>query len=88
MSPKILAIIFIGGGILLVFALSGFQVTQLFSPGITEEVVVSVKQGGSCVVEASDRIPREISNCPYEEGESIIITYKAQQPSIESHRTT
>jgi hypothetical protein len=86
MSPKILAIIFIGGGILLVFALSGFQVTQLFSPGITEEVVVSTKQAGSCIVEASDRIPREISNCPYEEGESIIVTYKAQQPSIESHR--
>ncbi|MGB7884581.1 MAG: hypothetical protein WBL44_17810 [Nitrososphaeraceae archaeon] len=82
-----MAIFFIGGGILLVFALSGFQVTQLFSPGITEEVVISVKQGGSCIVEASDSIPREISNCPYEEGERIIITYKAQQPSIESHRT-
>ena len=66
MSPKILAIIFIGGGILLVFALSGFQVTQLFSPGVTEEVVVGAKQGGSCIVEASDRIPREILNCPYD----------------------
>jgi hypothetical protein len=54
MSPKILAIIFIGGGILLVFALSGFQITKLFSPGITEEVVVNVKQGSSCIVEASD----------------------------------
>jgi hypothetical protein len=86
-SPKILAVVFIGGGILLVFALSGFQVTQLFSPGITEEAVVSVKQGGSCIVEGSDRIPREISNCPYEEGDRVIITYKAQQPSIESHRT-
>ena len=83
MSPKILAIIFIGGGILLVFALSGFQITQLFSPGITEEVVVSAKQGGSCIVEASDRIPREISKCPYEEGESIIITYKAQHYVID-----
>ncbi|MGH9953438.1 MAG: hypothetical protein ACRD5J_17610 [Nitrososphaeraceae archaeon] len=87
MSPKILAVLFIGGGILLVFALSGFQVTKLFSPGITEEVVISVKQGGSCIVEASDSIPREISNCPYEVGERIIITYKAEQPSIESHRT-
>ena len=87
MFPKILAIIFIRGGILLVFALSGFRVTKLFSPGITEEVVVSAKQRGSCIVEASDRVPREISNCPYEEGENIIIAYKAQQPSIESHRT-
>ncbi|MGH9985432.1 MAG: hypothetical protein ACRD8W_15940 [Nitrososphaeraceae archaeon] len=82
-----MAVLFIGGGILLVFALSGFQVTKLFSPGITEEVVISVKQGGSCIVEASDSIPREISNCPYEVGERIIITYKAEQPSIESHRT-
>jgi hypothetical protein len=82
----LLAIIFIGGGILLVFGLSGFQVIQLFSPGTTEEVAVSTKQGGSCIVEASDRIPREISNCPYEEDERIIITYKTQQPSIESHR--
>ncbi|MGI0045421.1 MAG: hypothetical protein ACRD47_17110 [Nitrososphaeraceae archaeon] len=82
-----MAVLFIGGGVLLVFALSGFQVTKLFSPGITEEVVISVKQGGSCIVEASDSIPREISNCPYEVGERIIITYKAQQPSIESHRT-
>lgn len=87
LSPKLLAIVFIGGGILLVFALSGFQITQLFSPGITGEVVVSSKQGGSCIVERTDRIPREISNCPYEEEESIIVTYKAQQPSIESHRT-
>lgn len=88
MSPKILAIIFIGGGILLVFALSGFQITKLFSPGITEEVVVNVKQGSSCIVEASDQIPREISNCSYEKGERIIITYKTQQPAIESHRTS
>jgi hypothetical protein len=87
LSPKILAIVFIGGGILLIFALSGFQVTQLFSPGVTEEVVVSLKQGGSCVVEATDGIPREIPNCPYEEGESVIIIYKPQQPSVESHRT-
>ena len=80
-------IVFIGGGILLVFALSGFQITQLFSPGIAEEVVVNVKQGNTCIVEASDRIPREISNCPHEKGEGIVITYKAQQTSIESHRT-
>jgi hypothetical protein len=58
-----------------------------YTPGITEEVAVSFKQGGSCVVEASDGIPREIPNCSYEEGESIIITYKSQQPLIESHRT-
>ncbi|MPZ06216.1 MAG: hypothetical protein GEU26_07335 [Nitrososphaeraceae archaeon] len=87
MSPKILAVVFIGGGILIVFALSGFQITKLFSPGITEEVVISVKQGGSCIVEATDRIPREIPNCPYDQGERIIITYKAEQPSVESHGT-
>jgi hypothetical protein len=49
-----LAIIFIGGGILLIFALSGFQIRQLFSPRVKEEAVVSGKQDGSCIVEASD----------------------------------
>jgi hypothetical protein len=86
MSSKILAIVFIGESILLVFALSGFRVTQLFSPGITEEAVVRVSKV-DCIVEGSDRIPREISNCPYEEDDRVIITYKAQQPSIEAHKT-
>jgi hypothetical protein len=86
MSPKILAVITIVAGILIVFFISGFQILTVFSPGITEEVIVSIKQNGLCIVDASDSIPREIPNCPYEKGEQIVITYKPQQPSIDSHR--
>ncbi|MGH9976767.1 MAG: hypothetical protein ACRD8Z_13175 [Nitrososphaeraceae archaeon] len=85
MSPKILAVFFIAGGILIVFALSGFQIVNLFSPGITEEVTIEIKQNDVCIVEASDNIPRQIRSCPYELGQAIMIAYKSGQPSILSH---
>lgn len=37
------------------------------------------------MVEGSDRVPRTISNCPYNTGDTVSITYKPQQPSIERH---
>jgi len=85
MSPKLLALALIVAGILIVFAISGFQIVKLFSPSITEQVTVTLKQNGVCVVEASDNIPRQIHNCPYEIGQDVTINYKAEQPSIESH---
>ena len=36
-------------------------------------------------MEGSDRVPRNISNCPYNTGDTVSITYKPQQPSIERH---
>jgi hypothetical protein len=30
-------------------------------------------------------VPRTISNCPYNTGDTVSITYKPQQPSIERH---
>ena len=36
-------------------------------------------------MEGSDRVPRTISNCPYNTGDTVSITYKPQQPSIERH---
>jgi hypothetical protein len=83
--PKKLAIIIIAAGVVIVFAISGFQVRNLFAPGITEEAKVVIKQDSKCVVEGSDDVPREISNCPYNEGDTVLITYKPQQPSIEKH---
>jgi hypothetical protein len=47
--------------------------------------VVEIKQADECVVRASDDIPRKISNCPYDQGQKISITYKPGQPNIESH---
>jgi hypothetical protein len=85
-SLKKLALIMIAAGVIIVFALSGFQARSLFAPSITEDAQVVIKnQDGTCVVEGSDRVPRTISNCPYNIGDTISITYKAEQPSIERH---
>jgi len=84
-SPKKLAVFLIAGGVVAVFVLSGFQARNLFAPSITEEVKVQIKQGDVCVVEASDRIPRTIADCQYNVGDTVSITYKPQQPSIERH---
>ena len=85
LSLKKLAIILIAAGVIVVFAISGFQARNLFAPSVTEESNVKIKQGGTCVVEGSDRVPREIANCPYNEGDVVSITYKPQQPAIEKH---
>lgn len=82
---KKLAIIIIAAGVIVVFVLSGFQARNVFAPSVTEEAQVSIKQGTTCVVEGSDRVPREIPNCPYNQGDTVSITYKPQQPAIERH---
>ena len=85
MSPIIMVVLAIAAGVLIVFLISGFQIFQVLAPAITEEVPVILKQNGVCIVEASDDVPREINNCTYEQGEQIIITYKREQPPVESH---
>lgn len=88
-SPKMLAIIIIAAGVIIVFAISGFQARNLFAPSITEDVKVLLKnQDGTCVVEGSDSVPRTISGCEYNVGDSLSITYKPQQPAIERHELT
>jgi hypothetical protein len=86
-SLKRLAIIIIAAGVIIVFALSGFQARNLFAPSITEDAQVIIKnqQDGACIVEGSDRVPRTISNCPYNTGDTVSISYKSEQPSIERH---
>jgi hypothetical protein len=86
-SLKRLAIIMIAAGVIIVFALSGFQARNLFAPSITEDAQVIIKnqQDGTCIVEGSDRVPRTISNCPYNTGDTVSISYKSEQPSIERH---
>ena len=64
LSPKILAVFFVIAGIVVVFMLMGGSLTQLFSGSIEEVVSVQIKQGNTCVVEASDGVPRSIDNCP------------------------
>lgn len=86
-SLKKLAIIIIAAGVIIVFAISGFQARNLFAPSITEDsqVIIKNQQQNTCVVEGSDRVPRTISNCPYNTEDTVSITYKPQQPSIERH---
>jgi hypothetical protein len=87
LSLRTLAIIIIAAGVIIVFAISGFQARNLFAPSISENAQVSIKnpEEGTCVLEGSDRVPRTISNCPYNTGDTVSITYKPQQPSIERH---
>lgn len=82
---KKLALILIGGGVLAVFAISGFQAKSLFRESVTEEATVQLKQGDNCIVEGSDRVPRTIGNCAYNLGDILSITYKPGQPAIEKH---
>jgi hypothetical protein len=88
MSPIIMVVIAIAGGVLIVFIISGFQIFTVLAPAVSEEAPVILKQNGVCIVEASDDVPRQIDNCPYEQGEQITITYKREQPSIQSHKPT
>jgi len=84
-SPKMLAILFIIAGVIVVFMLMGGSLTQLFSSSIKENVPVQIKQNDTCIVEASDGIPRSINNCPYQQGENITINYKQGFPELEGH---
>lgn len=81
-----LAIILIAAGVVIVFAISGFQVRDVFfAPNITEETQVIIKEGTTCTVQAEDDVPRTISDCTYDVGDTISITYKREQPSISEH---
>jgi hypothetical protein len=65
---------------------SGFQARNIFAPSVTEEAKVTVKVGDKCVVDSSDGVPREIQNCPYNQGDTIQITYKPKLPNIDNHQ--
>jgi hypothetical protein len=82
-----LAIILIAAGVVIVFALSGFQARDVFfAPNTTEETQVIIKdQQGTCTIQAEDDVPRTISDCPYSVGDTISITYKREQPPILEH---
>ncbi len=81
-----LAIILIAAGVIIVFAISGFQARDvLFAPNITEETEVIIKEGTTCTVQAEDDVPRTINDCTYDVGDIISITYKREQPGILEH---
>jgi hypothetical protein len=82
-----IAMILIVAGVVIVFAISGFQARDvLFAPNITEETEVIIKdEQGTCTIQAADDVPRTISDCAYDVGDIISITYKREQPAILEH---
>jgi len=90
MSTKKLAIMFglaFFGAFMLIQMVQGFPLKDIiFRQQITEEVKVTIKQAGVCIVEPSDNEPREIHDCPYNVGDTLIITYTKNGAGIDSHR--
>ena len=84
-SPKKLGLIFGIAAVVIIFALLGSSAKNLLSGSITDEAIVKIKQGGNCIVEGADEIPRMINDCPYNVNDTILITFKSQQPAIEKH---
>lgn len=84
-SPAKLALIFGIAAVVIIFALLGSSAKSLVNGSITDDAKVKINEGNNCVVEGTDRIPRVIKDCSYNVNETILITYKAQQPAIEKH---
>jgi hypothetical protein len=84
-SPKKLALIFGIAAVAIIFALLGSSAKNLFSGSTTDEAIVKIKQADNCIVEAADEIPRVINDCSYNVNDTILITFKTQQPAIEKH---
>jgi hypothetical protein len=85
------AIVLVAAAIVGIFfvlqALFGFPIFKPKSDIVDNSAVVIIKDpsDGSCIVEASDRIPRAIFECPYEKGEVITITYTEGTDQIKNH---
>ena len=82
----IIIIIAIIGGFFAVQAMFGFPIKDLIRKEVTEEAKVVLKdQEGTCVVEGSDQQPRGIPNCPYNIGDTVIVTFKQGTAPIEKY---
>jgi hypothetical protein len=90
MSTRKLAILFglaFFAAFMLIQMIQGFPLASLFTrQTVTQEVVVSLKQGDVCVVEPPDRQPKEIRQCPYNVGDMLVVTYYEGSTKVESHR--
>ena len=90
MSTRKLAILFglaFFGAFMVIQMVQGFPLVQLFSrKTVTEEVKVSIKNGDVCVVEPSDGQPKDIHQCQYNKGDSLVVTYYYGNTKLESYR--
>lgn len=82
----IIVIIAIIGGFFAVQAMFGFPIKDIIRKEVTEENKVILKdKEGTCVVEGSDQQPRGIPNCPYNIGDTVIVTFKQGTAPIEKY---
>jgi hypothetical protein len=80
------AILIVIGAIFGVQALFGFPLKDLIRKEVTSEAKVVVKDDHeTCIVEASDREPRSIPNCPYKVGDTLVVTFKERTAPIEKY---
>jgi hypothetical protein len=90
MSTKRLAILFglaFFGVFMVIQMIQGFPLAQLFTrQTVTEEVEVSIKNGNVCVVEPADGTPKDVQDCTYNKGDTLIVTYYESATKLESHR--
>ncbi len=90
MSTKKLAILFglaFFGAFMVIQMIQGFPLVGLFTrQTVTEEVSVTIKDDGICVVEPSDNQPKRIPDCPYNLGDKLVISYYESATNVESHR--
>ena len=86
-AGKKLVIIFvlaISGAIFFVQFLFGFPLKELVRENVKEEAKVITKNDSICVIETSDH-PRTISDCKYQIGDLLTVTYKNGTEPIEKH---
>jgi len=67
-------------------AMFGFPLFKSFESDSVDDARVVIKDAsGTCILEASDKIPRVIHNCPYDKEDIVTITYKKGTPDIRTH---
>jgi hypothetical protein len=88
-STKKLAILFglaFLGAFMVIQMVQGFPLAEiLFRQTVTEEVRVSIKQEDVCVVDPTDGQPKSIQGCPYNVGDTLVVTYYEGSTKLESH---
>jgi hypothetical protein len=80
----IIFVIAIIGAIFFIQFLFGFPLKELVRENVKEEAKVITKNDSICVIETSDH-PRTISDCKYQIGDLLTVTYKNGTEPIEKH---
>lgn len=64
-------------------AMFGFPLFKSFeSDSLSDAIVIIKDASGTCVLEATDKIPRVIQKCPYDKEDIVSIMYKKGSPDI------